>query len=358
MITLRGTCSHFGGPDDTGVSASEGLAFIFDVTDQPSLFLPKQPPGTTGLARRLDPDTFYIATRWDYDVTPKDMLLSMRVTVRAPSTGVVVSDVFPADWGPNAATDRVADLSPGLMTALGIETDDEVIVEYEPIGVTVMPYGSIVISSGHGLKVRGAHGIIDEVDEARRVTEKLAEELDRRGVDVTTFHDDSSTSQDQNLKTIVNFHNGETRDLDISVHFNAFEQTSKPMGTEVLWVTQSALASEVSAAIANAGSFVNRGGKKRSDLYFLNNTDEPAILLEICFVDSTADTDLYAEHFDAICSAIADVLGGELDETEEPDTPPPDRPDRPPVQPPEQGRVDIEISGNVTVTINGVPVTS
>ena len=51
----RGKCSQFGGPEDTGVSPSEGLAFIFDVDEAPQLFLPYQPSGTTGLARRLNP---------------------------------------------------------------------------------------------------------------------------------------------------------------------------------------------------------------------------------------------------------------------------------------------------------------
>ena len=37
---------------------------------------------------------------------------------------------FPADWGPNAATERVADLSPALMRDLQLETDDEVEILY------------------------------------------------------------------------------------------------------------------------------------------------------------------------------------------------------------------------------------
>jgi len=37
---------------------------------------------------------------------------------------------WPADWGPNENTGRVADLSPGLMEALGLNTDDEVEVIY------------------------------------------------------------------------------------------------------------------------------------------------------------------------------------------------------------------------------------
>jgi hypothetical protein len=37
---------------------------------------------------------------------------------------------YPADWGPHENTGRVADISPGLMEDLGIETDDEVEVIY------------------------------------------------------------------------------------------------------------------------------------------------------------------------------------------------------------------------------------
>jgi hypothetical protein len=165
----------------------------------------------------------------------------------------------------------------------------------------------IVISSGHGLHIRGASGYLDEVDEARKVVEKLAENLRSINVDVTTFHDDTSTTQDKNLKTIVDFHNSQTRDLDVSVHFNAYKTTSNPMGTEVLYVTQGDLASEIAQAISKAGGLLNRGPKKRSDLYFLNNTNEPAILIEVCFVDSSADANLYRAHFRAICASIANV---------------------------------------------------
>jgi hypothetical protein len=121
----QGLVSFFGGPSDEGVSPSEGLAFIYEVDDQPDLFLPEQPPGTTGLARRLDPEEDYIALRWDYEQTPREMLLQKKCLVRAPKTGKEFL-AFPADWGPADWTERVADISPGLMTRLGIQTDDEV----------------------------------------------------------------------------------------------------------------------------------------------------------------------------------------------------------------------------------------
>ena len=167
-----------------------------------------------------------------------------------------------------------------------------------------MAYQRIVISSGHGKYVRGASGILDEVDEARKVVEQVADELRRRSVDVKVFHDDTSHSQNENLNTIVNYHNAQMRDLDISVHFNAYEQVSKPMGVEVLYVTQSGLAGKVSGAISDAGALINRGPKKRTDLFFLNSTEMPAILIETCFVDSEADAELYRANFDAICDAI------------------------------------------------------
>lgn len=178
-----------------------------------------------------------------------------------------------------------------------------------------MAFNSVVISSGHGKFVRGASGIIDEVDEARLVTEKLAGALADRGVDVITFHDDSSKSQKENLWTITDFHNDQKRDLDISVHFNAFEQRDAPVGTEVWFVTQTDLAKRLSAAMATVG-FIDRGAKYTDGLHFLNQTTMPAVLLEVCFVDSTADCDIYEEQFDAICEALADEIVGKEEEDE------------------------------------------
>jgi N-acetylmuramoyl-L-alanine amidase len=173
-----------------------------------------------------------------------------------------------------------------------------------------MTYNSVVISSGHGLYVRGASGILDEVDEARRVVNKVGEMLNNSGVAVKVYHDDVSRSQNENLNRIVDFHNAQQRDLDISVHFNAYEQVDKPMGTEVLYVTQQGLAEQMSEVIADCG-FIDRGAKKRTDLFFLNNTSAPSILIEVCFVDSEADAEIYFATFDLICAGIAGLLTGE-----------------------------------------------
>lgn len=169
----------------------------------------------------------------------------------------------------------------------------------------------VVISSGHGKYVRGAEGYLDEVDEARKVVDRVHELLNSVGVKCVKFHDNTSQSQNENLETIVNFHNSNIRDLDVSVHFNANATTSKPMGTECLYLTQEELADEMAEAVAMGGGFIDRGPKYRGDLYFLNNTEMPAILIEVCFVDSSADAELYQKHFDAICANIADTIAGE-----------------------------------------------
>jgi N-acetylmuramoyl-L-alanine amidase len=163
-----------------------------------------------------------------------------------------------------------------------------------------------VLSSGHGKYVRGASGLIDEVDEARKVVPEVAAHLRDMGHEVVEFHDDTSTTQDQNLKTIVNFHNSQDRDLDVSVHFNAYIPTDGGYGTEVLYATQENIATRVAEAIASYG-LINRGAKHRSDLYFLNKTEEPSILIEVCFVDAAADVEAYQQNFKEICAAIAHV---------------------------------------------------
>lgn len=183
----------------------------------------------------------------------------------------------------------------------------------------------IVISSGHGKYIRGASGNpvppqLDEVDEARRVVEAVADLLKAAGVNVLTFHDNTSHDQNTNLNTIVNFHNKQTRDLDVSVHFNCYDGTAH--GVECLYLTQKDLADNVSAAIARAGGFTDRGPKKRTDLFFLNNTDEPAILIETCFCDNDEDSQKYRARFNEICSAIAEALSGEEIEA----VPPPEQP--------------------------------
>jgi N-acetylmuramoyl-L-alanine amidase len=313
-MKIAGKVSHFGGPDDTGVSSSEDLAFweeYSQVADPEELFLPTQPPDTTGLARRLDPASYYVACRWDYDQYPKNELKSGNyyAMVRAPKTGRQFL-ARPVDWGPNENTGRVADISPGLMSALGITTDDTVEVTYPFTGEEpIMAIHRVAISAGHGKKVAGAAGVngLQEAVETPKVMRAVAEALRHRGVIVMEFWDEKSTTQQQNLDAIVNWHNKQERDLDVSIHFNA--SNGQGHGTEVLYVTQEELAFQVADAIATCG-LTDRGGKKNTGLAFLNGTEEPAILVEVLFIDNSGDANIYKQKFNLICDAIAAGITG------------------------------------------------
>jgi N-acetylmuramoyl-L-alanine amidase len=211
-----------------------------------------------------------------------------------------------------------------------------------------------VISSGHGLHIRGASGYLDEVDEARKVVEQVATVLRGEGSTVTTFHDDVSTTQSQNLDRIVDYHNAQPpHDWDVSVHFNAYQTTPNPMGTEVLYVsgTGEGMARAIVNKIASVG-FINRGPKKRTDLAFLNGTNEPAVLIETCFVDSKADHDLYKREFMATCHAIAEGLAGHAIETgSEPE--PPEQPVTPPATEVATVTITIDPPGSARIVVVG-----
>jgi len=169
---------------------------------------------------------------------------------------------------------------------------------------------SICLSSGHGKYVRGASGYLDEVNEARRVVDETARLLREAGVEVKTYADDWSHSQNENLNRIVNWHNGQSRTLDVSIHFNAYQTTSAAMGCECLYLTQKDLAKKVADALAKATSLPNRGPKYRDNLFFLNSTAEKAVLVEVVFVDSSTDAATYEEEFSEVCAALASALSG------------------------------------------------
>jgi peptidoglycan hydrolase-like protein with peptidoglycan-binding domain len=191
---------------------------------------------------------------------------------------------------------------------------------------------SICISSGHGKFIRGASGYLDEVDCARAVVEQTAKLLRGAGVEVDTYHDNQSHSQDENLNRIVNHHNATARELDVSVHFNAYQTTSSSMGCECLYLTQKDLAKKVADAIAGVTGLPNRGPKYRDNLFFLNSTSKPSILAEVVFVDSSTDASVYNERFSEICSALASALAGKQI-----------TPGLPTPQPPEQTVPPVEI---------------
>lgn len=158
----------------------------------------------------------------------------------------------------------------------------------------------------------GANGVLNEVTEARRVAKRVHEILKSSGIPCTYFEDNTSTNQKQNLNTLVKHHNADRDGLIVSIHFNAGGDSSKGIGTEVLYSTQKELAAKVAKAISDASGLINRGAKYRDNLAVLTRTYEPAILIEVCFVNSVVDAALYHRGFEKICQAIARELAAYL----------------------------------------------
>lgn len=133
IFTQSGRCSTFGGPKDTGMTPTEGLALYetasgFVKAGIGDWLLSASEAGASGVGRRLNPAKPYVACRWDYKITTKAFLRTALIHVTNPKNGK--TEIARAvDWGPNAKTQRAADLSPGLAKALGLETNDECLVE-------------------------------------------------------------------------------------------------------------------------------------------------------------------------------------------------------------------------------------
>ena len=172
-----------------------------------------------------------------------------------------------------------------------------------------MAYNTVVISSGHSINCQGMSDIINEVTEARRVVDRVYDIVKASGKTCYKYHDMASSSS-QNLANIVNFHNSHSQGVDVSIHFNACNHTSKARGVEVCYYSQFMLADEMSRNIANATGLINRGPKERTNLYVLKNTKKPSILIEVCFGDSEADCNIYKAKFETICQTIAKTLIG------------------------------------------------
>lgn len=165
----------------------------------------------------------------------------------------------------------------------------------------------IALSAGHTLsgKGTGAVGYINEGNETRVMFNLVKKWLVADGHTVYACNVDKS---DTYLKQQVALANKQSVDVAVQIHFNAGGGT----GTETLHDLGSTkgkeFATRVNAKLATV--FKNRGAKSRNDLYWLNNTKAPAILIEICFVDSKTDTTYYNANKDKIAKLIAEGIVG------------------------------------------------
>lgn len=170
----------------------------------------------------------------------------------------------------------------------------------------------ICFDYGHGGKDPGASYLgRKESDDVLSIGRELATYLRNQGVRVDeTRTDDRSLALYQRAQ----FGNKNTYDYFISFHRNAF-RPEVGTGAETFIYTKGSpkaysLARSIQKALAQIG-FRNRG-VKRGDFYVLRNTKAPALLIELGFIDNTADNKLFDEKRKQIVKTLGQVIWAEM----------------------------------------------
>lgn len=174
----------------------------------------------------------------------------------------------------------------------------------------------IAIAGGHSAIARGASGYLDEYECDRAFVAQLIDAFDAQGWNVTDCSNEESGVSAE-LREECRIANASGADLFIAVHFNSGGGT----GTEVWHYPYSSAetcAQDVSRELASALGLPNRGAKSTTGLYVLNHTEMPAILIEVCFVDTEADAAAWhATSWNDLCGAVVRGLGGDCANKEE-----------------------------------------
>lgn len=188
---------------------------------------------------------------------------------------------------------------------------------------------NIFLSLGHSILKNGnitsANGVVNEYKYNKELICYVNDYLVKAGHQVTLCicpeGQFASSSEERTFK--IPLENRGNYDLAVELHLNAFNKLAK--GCEVYHYDNGegkACAERVVAKLATV--FDNRGAKKRTDLYFLNSTKAPAILIESFFCDNADDCSkgndkkkvakLIAEgiHGGAIAEAAAPTTSGTL----------------------------------------------
>ena len=166
-------------------------------------------------------------------------------------------------------------------------------------------------------------GIRKEYDLNRLVGNALISKLRGIGIKVVNCTPNTAKSLNDSLYQRVITANNCGATLFVSIHHNA---CPGGYGAEVLCIKdnyQDGLSTKVGEAILNELASIglkNRGVKDRRELYVINNTTMPALLVECAFVDSSSDMANYnpEKTADAIYKGICTALA--LSENQKPST--------------------------------------
>nr|DAP71704.1 MAG TPA: Cell wall hydrolase autolysin [Caudoviricetes sp.] len=172
----------------------------------------------------------------------------------------------------------------------------------------------IAIAGGHSAAARGASGYIDEYEKDRAYVAKLIPALEAAGHTVVDCSNEAMSVNGE-LYAEVSKANESDADYFLAVHFNAGGGT----GTECWYYSGNEagyeLADTMSSNVAGALGLCNRGAKSTTSLYVIRRTNMPAVLLEVCFVDTYQDAQAWWDTpweplIDAVVKAFDGVSTG------------------------------------------------
>lgn len=168
---------------------------------------------------------------------------------------------------------------------------------------------SIMLDAGHGGSDPGAvYEGRKEAEDVLRLTLAIGEILQNHGFDVEyTRTTDVYESPFQKAMEA----NEAGVDYFVSIHRNSYPADNVVSGVESLIYDLSGkkyeMAQNINQQLESVG-FVNLGVKARPNLVVLKRTKMPAVLVEVGFINSRIDNQLFDDNFYDIAGAIADGI--------------------------------------------------
>ena len=164
----------------------------------------------------------------------------------------------------------------------------------------------VVLDAGHGGSNPGAvYNGRQEKDDVLKLAFAVGRILEDSGVDVyyTRTSDIYETPYQKAQEG-----NEVGADYFVSIHRNSSPYPNQYTGIETLVYNRFGRAAElaynINSQLEQVG-FINQGVNERPGLVVLNSTEMPAVLLEVGFINTDADNELFDARFNEIAAAIA-----------------------------------------------------
>ena len=167
----------------------------------------------------------------------------------------------------------------------------------------------VAIDAGHGGGNPGAvYNGRQEKDDVLALALAVGTILEQNGVEV--YYTRTSDVYESPYQKAMEG-NAVNADYFVSLHRNSSPYPNQYTGVETLVYNRygeaARLAYNINSRLADLG-FENQGVNERQNLVVLNRTRMPAALVEVGFINTDADNQLYDERFNEIAQAIADGI--------------------------------------------------